>query len=374
MDGVLTLVSPSLTSISPINDNYCVGPTPIQVDPDQLDPKSAMVFSRAQDVDKLNLKTKVSKTVNSKVTQALQSDVFYHVVPHVPFVSLHEHPQKKGLSPNHTVSKIKHVKGVCCVNPCLSAPPVPNVPNAVIEQSVGGRLQKFWQVWQEMGANPRVISVLKEGYTLPFKQRPLLTRFPLVHSGYANPVKNRFLKEALLSLMNELVVEKVVIKSSGFLQPAFPCPQTKQKMETNLGPESVELIPQYQYLQDGNSGDNPVILTDRGMGDITGLQRHVFPHSIKSKVTKISEVLSVQSNLPFYCEKYTYHFLTIAICWCHPTHWPTLRNVLRYLKRPVSECELACPPSGHVTTLVNNLHYFCCHPRVWMFIFFSDFY
>ena len=24
-------------------------------------------------------------------------------------------------------------------------------------------------------------------------------------------------------------------------------------METNLGPESVELIPQYQYLQDGNS-------------------------------------------------------------------------------------------------------------------------
>ena len=61
----------------------------------------------------------------------------------------------------------------------------------------------------------------------------------------------------------------------------------------------------------------------------------------------------------FYCEKYTYHFLTIAICWCHPTHWPTLRNVLRNLKRPVSECELACPPSGHVTTLVNNLHYFC---------------
>ena len=41
----------------------------------------------------------------------------------------------------------------------------------------------------------------------------------------------------------------------------------------------------------------------------------------------------------------------------------SLANVekrLRYLKRPVSECELACPPSGHVTTLVNNLHYFCC--------------
>ena len=82
---------------------------------------------------------------------------------------------------------------------------------------------------------------------------------------------------------------------SGFLQPAFPCPQTKQKMETNLGPESVKLVPQYQYLQDGNSGDNPVIITDRGMGD-----RRVFPHSNKSKVTKISEVFPVQSSLPIH--------------------------------------------------------------------------
>ena len=188
-----------------------------------------MVFSRAQDVDKLNLKTKVSKTINLRVTQAWQSDVPYHV-PHVPFVSLHMHPQKKGLSPDHTVNRIKHVKGVCCVNPCLSVPPVPNVPNAVFEQSVGGRLQKFWQVWQEMGANPLVISVLKEGYTLPFKQRPLLTRFSIVQSGYANPVKNRFLKEALLSLMGKLVVEKVVIKSSlAFYNRLFLVPKPNRK-------------------------------------------------------------------------------------------------------------------------------------------------
>ena len=81
--------------------------------------------------------------------------------------------------------------------------------------------------------------------------------------------------------------------------------------------------------------------------------------NLKVLITRLFFILEVCNVKPFYCEKYTYHFLTIAICWCHPTHWPTLRNVLRYLKRPVSECELACPPSGHVTTLVNNLHYFC---------------
>ena len=64
-------------------------------------------------------------------------------------------------------------------------------------------------------------------------------------------------------------------------------------------------------------------------------------------------------KLIFYCEKYTYHFLTIAICWCHPTHWPTLRNVLSYLKKPVSECGSRKPPNGHVTTPIGAIHCFC---------------
>ena len=63
-------------------------------------------------------------------------------------------------------------------------------------------------------------------------------------------------------------------------------------------------------------------------------------------------------NPIFYCEKYTYHFLTIAICWCHPTHWPTLRNVLSYLKKPVSECGSRKPPNGHVTTPIGAIHLF----------------
>ena len=52
----------------------------------------------------------------------------------------------------------------------------------------------------------------------------------------------------------------------------------------------------------------------------------------------------VQNGVFLLRKKYTYHFLTIAICWSHPTHWPTLRNVLSYLKKPVSECGLGSPP------------------------------
>ena len=115
-----------------------------------------------------------------------------------------------------------------------------------------------------MGANPRVVSVLREGYTLSFKQRPLLTRFHLVQSGYANPIKNQFLKEAYSRSHKQVGSREGGCQVvSGILQPPFPCPQTKQKMEANLGSKSVELIPQYQYFQDGNPGNNPVILADR---------------------------------------------------------------------------------------------------------------
>ena len=93
-----------------------------------------------------------------------------------------------------------------------------------------GESYKVFGKFGSLGANPRVVSVLREGYSLPFKQRPLLTRFPLVQSGYANPVKNRFLKEALFSLMNKLVVEKVVVKSSlAFYNWLFLVPKPNRK-------------------------------------------------------------------------------------------------------------------------------------------------
>ena len=129
---VETLVSLSPTSTSPTNDNYCLGPTPVFVSQLQL--------------DRSNVQKAVPKTLDPISCQTVNLDVSYNVVSHVLSVPLHGPPQRKGVSPGHSVNKIKHVKGVCCVNPCRSALPVTIVPNAVPEQNVGGRLQKFWQV------------------------------------------------------------------------------------------------------------------------------------------------------------------------------------------------------------------------------------
>ena len=85
---------------------------------------------------------------------------------------------------------------------------------------------------------------------------------------------------------------------SGFLQPAFSCPQTEQKVETNLRSESVKSVFEGQLIQDGNPGDDPVILTNRGVGNIAGLQRRILPHSNEQEVEKVFKVLPEQTNFP----------------------------------------------------------------------------
>ena len=106
----------------------------------------------------------------------LTQSVSLNVVCHVPCAT--GPSQKKDISPFQLQKRIKSVKPVCCVGHCLCVQPVNSAHLAVKNPPVGGRLQLFWQVWLSLGANPRVVSILKEGYSLPFKIRPPLSRSP----------------------------------------------------------------------------------------------------------------------------------------------------------------------------------------------------
>ena len=138
--------------------------------------------------------------------------------------------QKKDISPSLSKYQIKFVEGAPCVSHCLSAPSVESAHNVVGNPPVGGRLQKFWQVWLSRGSNPRVISILKEGYSLPFKVRPPLSRSPVIISGYANPTRNNHLKESLQALIQKQAVEKVAVPSSlAFYNRLFLVPKPNNK-------------------------------------------------------------------------------------------------------------------------------------------------
>ena len=105
------------------------------------------------------------------------------------------HSQKKDVSPGgagcqYKDQKLKFVKSVSCVTQLSCVKPVTCAQNVVPNQPVGARLQNFWKIWLELGAGPKVVQILKEGYTLPFRIRPYLTRSPSVISCYVNLHRN----------------------------------------------------------------------------------------------------------------------------------------------------------------------------------------
>ena len=129
-----------------INDNHCTNPR------NQIIPKLV-----GQNISSQN----ISKTVYSRTA----------VIP-VPIVVGPGQPQKKGLSPDLCQTEIKHVKSASFVSPCRSVPHVPNVHSVAENPPVGCRLHRFWETWLSLGSNPWVVSILKDGYNLPFKMRP----------------------------------------------------------------------------------------------------------------------------------------------------------------------------------------------------------
>ena len=84
------------------------------------------------------------------------------------------------------------MKCVSCVTQLSCVKPVTNVKNAAQTLPVGARLQNYWQTWLDLDAGPKVVQILKEGYTLPFWIRLKLTRPPTVISCYVNPHRNSY--------------------------------------------------------------------------------------------------------------------------------------------------------------------------------------
>ena len=156
-----------------------------------------------------------------------QYPVLCHVANHVLFAE--GSSQKKDVMPDHRMS-IKSVKNVSCVNQLSSVHNVTNVPLVAPNLPVGSRLHLFWEKWAALNVNPRVVSILREGYVLPFRSRPHLTREPTITSCYVDPHRNSYLLEALHQLLNKNAVELVLNqKSLGFYNRLFLVPKPNNR-------------------------------------------------------------------------------------------------------------------------------------------------
>ena len=185
-----------------VNDNYCV-------------------LNVAGVKDSVHVSSKKQDLNPSPVTSKSET-VFLHVNSFVANVhSVTGLPQKKGVNSNYCYNhtEIKYVKDVSCVGHLSSANTVTNDQTVAINPPVGARLQQFWEKWEALGLSPKVVTILREGYTPPFRFRPNLTRSPTVISNYVNPQRQSHLLEALYQLTNKNAVEPVTNQNSlGYLQ------------------------------------------------------------------------------------------------------------------------------------------------------------
>ena len=93
-----------------------------------------------------------------------------------------------------------------------------------------GQTAKFLPDLAGPGCRSQSSSILREGYTLPFRIRPNLTRIPTVVSCYANPLRNSYLLEALHQLIDKNAVEQVSHQTSlGFYNRLFLVPKPNNK-------------------------------------------------------------------------------------------------------------------------------------------------
>ena len=258
-----------------INDNHCVNSVTGQKN-------SVHVTGQGG----LNPAPVVSK--NSKVT--LNFNVDSHVANAHIVTGL---PQRKGVNPTfcQMYTEIKYVKNVSCVGHLCSVDLVTNAQHAVIDPPVGARLEQYWQKWESLGSSPKVVNILREGYTLPFRYRPYLTRSPTVISNYHNPTKQSFLVED----KQECSRTGGKPKFTGFLQPTIFGTQTQQPVETHPGSEHLEHLFKHRVVQDGDPRDNKNLPTGRGVGHI---YRRILPHTNSQSVQEVHAFSSPGSVLP----------------------------------------------------------------------------
>ena len=189
-------------------------------------------------------------------------------------------------------TEIKYVKDVSCVGHLCSVNLVTNAQHAVIDPPVGARLNQCWEKWEALCSSPKVVTTLREGYTLPFWFQ--LDKVTDCNKQLPQSNQQLFLVEALYHLIEKNAVEPVENQTS----LAIFGTQTQQPVETGPGPEHLEHLFKHRVIQDGDPRDNKNLPTGRGMGHIHRFQRRILPHTNSQSVQEVHAFSSPGSVLP----------------------------------------------------------------------------
>ena len=94
----------------------------------------------------------------------------------------------------------------------------------------GGRLQRYWQVWQRLHCHPRVVQILRFGYQIIPQSNPPKSVLPTIRSGYSTPEKHRFLTDCVADMLKKGAIYPLkVCTTLGFCSRLFLVPKPGKK-------------------------------------------------------------------------------------------------------------------------------------------------
>ena len=105
-------------------------------------------------------------------------------------------------------------------------PPFPLPALPLVDIPVGGRLAHFAEKWEEITDNKWVLSIIRNGFRIPFIKIPPLSSVPIRMSQSSSP----FLREEIENLLNKRAVERVQNPGTpGFYSRIFLVPKKNGK-------------------------------------------------------------------------------------------------------------------------------------------------
>ena len=112
----------------------------------------------------------------------------------------------------------------------------------------GGRLRQFLPEWEKQGSHRLIIGLIRDGYKLPFRECPNLSRVPCIVSSYAGFDKQNALWTSSQDLLQKGAVE--VFHTSDSL--GFYSPKTRQPLEATHRLKLTKQIPSHPKVKDGD--------------------------------------------------------------------------------------------------------------------------
>ena len=163
---------------------------------------------------------------------------------------------------------------------------------------VGGRLRQFLPEWEKHGSHRLITGLIRDGYKLPFREHPKLSRVPCIISSYAGFDKENGLWTSIQDLLQKGAVEVVhTPESLGFYSRLFLVPKPGNRWRP-VRLEFTKQIPGHPKVQDGDPRVHACLPQERGMGHIYRSHRRLLTCANSHPVSKIPQVSFQRHHLP----------------------------------------------------------------------------